>query len=521
VSARRPKARLAAAVLLPAALILPATPAHAATATAAVPAAGASTLHTRPADADAALNAFIRVFWDPKKKYFFTNSDRRIHPEHAYGPENGRYTDFWWEAQLWELVMDAYQRTRRPEYRRMIDDVYAGFVACYPDFENDFNDDIGWWAMAATRAYEITGNRAYLDRAKTLFDRIWAYHDDTFGGGIWWKNTERNQKNVATNAPAVVTAVRLYTATRDPAYLARAKGLYDWIDTRLQEDGHVYDHFDADGTLVKWDFTYNFGNYISAATALYEVTGERSYLDDAIRAADWATTYLTNGGTLMNEGVNDGGGFKTLLIRGLHRLVTRHGQRQYLGFLQHNVNMAWGHRRRSDNLVGPNWSAPTPTGHLQSLTASAAVAALQLVPPDGSTGVQPENGVYEAENAITTDVGAESSHPGYTGRGYLAGWSSANQYVTFHVNVAANRRYDLVLRYSGGAGDAGRRITVNDRVVAANHTFPGTGDWGNWSTTTLRDVRLKRGHNTIRVDIDPGSGNGNWLNFDQLRLAVR
>lgn len=521
----RPSARLAAAVLLPAALILPQTPAYATAATAAVAAAGASTAYTRPADADAALAAFLRTFWDPKKKYFFANSDHKVHDGREYGPEKGLYTDFWWEAQLWETVMDAYGRTGRAELRKMIDDVYDGFIDWKPDFENDFNDDIGWWALASVRAYEITKNKRYLDTAKKLFGRMWEHHDDTYGGGIWWRTTEKDQKNVATNAPAVITAARLYSITRDSAYLTRAQRIYDWLKDRLENSGQVYDHIqdEGEGTVVKWGFTYNFGTYMGAATALYEATGKNVYLGDAKRVADWATTYLTNGGTLIYEGNegrdDDSGGFKAILIRSLHRLVDKHGQKQYLKFLQQNVNQAWNHRRTSDDLMGSNWSAPTGSGHLQSLTAAAAVSALQIVPPDGTTGVQAENGVYEAENAVTSGkLGAESTQPDYTGRGYLAGWSSAEQYVTFHVNVAAAGRYELRLRYSGAAGDASRRFTVNGDVVAKNFTFPGTDGWGDWKTTTLRDVTLKRGYNSIRVDLDPGSGNGNFLNFDQLRL---
>ena len=146
----------AASVLLSAALVQPVQPAHA----------------TVPADADAAMSAFIATFWDPAKKYFYANSDRRIHPEHAHGPEDGLYTDFWWEAQLWELVMDAYERTGSAAHRKMIDDVYAGFVAYYPTFENNFNDDLGWWALATARAYEITDDAKYLNRSRSLFDRI-------------------------------------------------------------------------------------------------------------------------------------------------------------------------------------------------------------------------------------------------------------------------------------------------------------------------------------------------------------
>ncbi|TDE41270.1 carbohydrate-binding protein [Nonomuraea mesophila] len=470
---------------------------------------------TVPEDADAAMSAFVDAFWDPEKKYFYTNSDHRVH-EHAHGPENGLYTDFWWEAQLWELVMDAYERTRSQKYRQLLDDVYAGFVACYPDFANDFNDDLGWWALASARAYELTGDETYLNRSKQLFERIWAERDDTHGGGIWWRRSVRDQKNVATNAPAAITATKLHAATGDDAYLSRARDLFAWVKENLQEDGHVYDHFEADGTLVKWDFTYNFGTYIGAAAALHEATGTASYLADARAAADWATANLTNGGTLLHEGVNDGGGFKALLIRYLNVLVTRHGQMKYLPFLQRNATQAWQHRRPSDDLMGPDWSAPAPETFLQSLTAAAPVSMLQIVEPDGNGGIQPENGVYEAENARSEGIGGESSRPGFTGRGYLAGWNTAGQALTVHVNVGRAGPHQLRFRYAAGAGDAGRRILVNG-AQAADLSFPATDGWGDWGTAVLDGVRLERGHNTIRMEL----GAGNYLNLDAMTLGDR
>ncbi|MET8005548.1 glycoside hydrolase family 76 protein [Nonomuraea glycinis] len=492
----------AASVLLSAALVQPVQPAHA----------------TVPADADAAMSAFIATFWDPAKKYFYANSDRRIHPEHAHGPEDGLYTDFWWEAQLWELVMDAYERTGSAAHRKMIDDVYAGFVAYYPTFENNFNDDLGWWALATARAYEITDDATYLNRSRSLFDRIWAEQDSTFGGGIWWRRNVRDQKNVATNAPAVITATKLYAATGDASYLTRAQSLFAWIKANLQESGHVYDHLEGSGsgTLVKWDFSYNFGTYISAAAALHKATGTASYLADARGAADWATTYLTNGGTMMHEGVDDGGGFKARLVRALNTLVTDHGQRQYLPFLQRNATQAWRHRRTSDNLVGPDWSAPAPSTYLQSLTAAAAVSTLQIVQPDGNTGLQPEDGVYEAENARPAAIDSESSQAGFSGRGYLAGWNTSGQTLTFHVNVASAGTHELRFRYAAGAGDATRRILVNGTQVAADQPFPSTSGWGAWNTAALKGVTLARGYNTIRLEM--GS---NFLNLDRLDLSGR
>ncbi|MEK3983190.1 glycoside hydrolase family 76 protein [Paenibacillus sp. FSL K6-3166] len=187
------------------------------------------------ANADTAMNSFVNTFYDASAKYFYTNSDHLIHSEHASGPNGGLYTDFWWEAQLWETVMDAYERTGSSTYRTMIDDIYTGFNTKYPDMMlNDFNDDLGWWALACMRAYEITGTAEYRNRASFLFDQIWSDWDSTYGGGIWWKRDGTSpQKNMATNAPMIMTAIKLKTATGNADYLSKAQTMYTWIKSRL------------------------------------------------------------------------------------------------------------------------------------------------------------------------------------------------------------------------------------------------------------------------------------------------
>lgn len=298
----------------------------------------------------------------------------------------------------------------------MIDDVYDGFVQYYPHFSNDFNDDHGWWALGSARAYELIGDTRYKNRAVDLFARMWTHWDNTYGGGIWWKNDgSHSQKNVATNAPAAITAVKLYNITGDSTYLDKAEQLYNWVTNRLVDsDGHVYDHIEGsgNGTLVKWDFTYNFGTYIGAALELYQATGQTSYLNDAVSVADWAVNNLDLNETLLREGVNDSGGFKMIFARHLNRLVEEEGQTQYLDFLQNNATQAWNHRR-SDNLIGPDWSAPAPSGFIQSLTAASGAAILQFVDPNGYSGIIEGDGEYEGENAVKNSLTTESTQSGY------------------------------------------------------------------------------------------------------------
>jgi predicted alpha-1,6-mannanase (GH76 family) len=334
--------------------------------------------------ADESFAALLAQFYDPGKKYFFTYSDHVIHDEHAHGPEAGLYTDYWWEAQLWETVMDRYQRTHDAQSRQLIDDVYDGFTAAYPDFrDNDWNDDIGWWARGSIRAYELTGETRFLDSAKEKFAYIAQYEDTQYGGGLWWKNVDvgdgtKNEKNIATNGTFVQTAVKLYDATGDTAYLDTAKRIFGWLEATFDtRQGHLFDHISGGGELADWPWTYNFGGYASAGLQLKLATGDDHYLQVATRAADWALANLPgDDGVLPDEGRDDTGGFKAVFTRALRDLVDQGGQTQYEQALTMNAAAAAAHRNGA-GLGGGDWAVTPADGPVQSLTASASVAVIQ------------------------------------------------------------------------------------------------------------------------------------------------
>ncbi|MFC3746411.1 glycoside hydrolase family 76 protein [Paenibacillus sp. GCM10012306] len=471
------------------------------------------------ANADAAMNSFINTFYDPVAKYFYTNSDHQIHPEHAHGPDGGLYTDFWWEAQLWETVMDAYERTGSSTYRAMIDDIYAGFNAKYPGMmTNKFNDDLGWWALASMRAYELTGTAEYRNRASFLFDQIWGDWDSTYGGGIWWKRDGTSpQKNMATNAPMVMTAIKLKNATGNNDYLTKAQSIYSWIQSRLVSGSKINDHVEGSGsgTVVDWDFTYNYGTYLGAALALNQATGNASYLTDANTAAAYVIDKMTLSNTLMYEGENDSPGFRMVFARNLNQLRKATGNAAYLNFLQQNATQAFNHRRASDGIIDSDWTAPARSGYIQSIAAAAGASILQLVPPDNYTGPIAGNGTYEAENARRYGINNESSQPGFSGRGYTAGWNTDNTKIVFHVNQNSAGTQTISFRYAAGAGDAGRYVKVNGTVVRSNLIFNGTSSWSAWNTVTL-NVPLNAGYNSIELGIDSTKGNSNYLNLDKM-----
>ncbi|BDZ50292.1 hypothetical protein GCM10025867_25330 [Frondihabitans sucicola] len=474
-----------------------------------------------PRQADTSYNSFIKQYWDPQAQYFYTYSDHKIHPEHAFGPQGGLYSDYWWEAQNWQMVMDKYERSHDPASRKMIDAVFDGWQKAYPDFrKNDFNDDMGWWAQGSIRAYQLTGEKRFLTEAETIFGYISQFEDTTYGGGIWWQNInvgngDLNQKNVATNGPAIATAVNLYKATGDKKYLDTAKRLFAWLDKTFNVNGHLGDDILGTNTLRNFDFTYNQGDFADAATQLYVVTHDSTYLKKARQAVDWSAANLTESGTYLDEGNNDTGAFKAILTRSIRNLIDDAHQRQYERLLTLNGSQAANHLDAS-GIAGTDWQSPAPsitTTPQQSVAAAGSVAIQEQARPDYRSSAVTGTGVYEAENAGRVGVANSSTLPGYTGRGYVSGWGEASS-VTFPTNVARPGLHRLAIRYAAPAGSATRQLVVNGKPAATLTLPKSTG----WRTTSVW-VKLPYGSNAVELLLSAASGGAGDVDLDSVTLA--
>ena len=153
---------------------------------------------------------------------------------------------------------------------------------------NDFYDDMEWLALAWLRAYNATGEEKYKEAALLLWEDIKTGWNEEQGGGIAWRKPQLDYKNTPANAPAVILAARLYKQFGKAEDLAWAKKIYDWQKANLvdPDTGFVWDgkNREGDGKIDKsWEFSYCQGVYIGAGVALYQVTGDKSYLADAAR----------------------------------------------------------------------------------------------------------------------------------------------------------------------------------------------------------------------------------------------
>lgn len=103
---------------------------------------------------------------------------------------------------------------------------------CGNGTQNVGQDDAGWSALMFLNYYWVLGDPQALTDAEGLFDHAYArWHDDQMGGGLWY-NDQRRFKSTYETA-LVLAAVRIYEITKDRSYLDQALAVYDWAEAKL------------------------------------------------------------------------------------------------------------------------------------------------------------------------------------------------------------------------------------------------------------------------------------------------
>jgi predicted alpha-1,6-mannanase (GH76 family) len=467
--------------------------------------------------ADEGLQTFLLRFWAQGLDYLRQDSPGEALP-----------TGYWTFAQGLDTLLDGVERTGGARYAGLIETFYAaqdrrGWIV-------DYYDDESWMCVALIRAYDLTGKAKYLERARTLYADIQTGWDQsccgTRPGGIWW-NKPHTQKATASNGGPVIGGARLYQRLHDSALLAFARKVYlFWFQNMVDPVSYqVADHLQPDGSIVRWGFTYNEGLMIGAATELYLATGEARYLQDANHIAGFLLSNrlaTTSYGKVLDDGTNQSCGgdcqeFKGPAYRYLMGLYQVTKNRSYLNVLKSCDDAIWNLARNpAEKLYSVSWAGPSMTSFSEP-QVTAAVMALNLFAED--SGPYPGSGSprsrYEAEDATITGVGLEAVHAGYSGWGYVAGFSGNGQRVDFQVHLPGAGRYALVFGYAGGAGNGSRRISIDGVILSANLLFPGTGSWTSYKTVSL-PAQLSGSTKTISVVHDSSAGSSNFLNLDYL-----
>jgi uncharacterized protein YyaL (SSP411 family) len=235
----------------------------------------------------------------------------------------------------------------------------AGYQAYPVRFEkvDRYYDDNGLVGIDYVDAYENTGNKVYLERAKSAFAFIISGWSDDLGGGVSWLEGVRDQKPACSNGMATLVALKLYKATKDKYYLDWGRKFYNWMKCLRDENGiYANDIKTADSSVNKVYYTYNSGSMLIASTLLYEFTKDKSYLAEAKAIAE--ASYVHFG--IAKEGdrvsILDLPWFVTVLFRGYEALYRIDGNPKYVLTIKKNIDFAFKNSRDKYGLFYNNWN---------------------------------------------------------------------------------------------------------------------------------------------------------------------
>ncbi|MBR5776127.1 MAG: AGE family epimerase/isomerase [Bacteroidaceae bacterium] len=360
--------------------------------------------------ADGMTNALIKRFWGAefpgyKKRYYFN-----------YGSDLSNMTTehYWPQAHAMDVIVDAYMRTGDKKYL----DMYPLWWKGAPKFNfagrkedawwNPFVDDMEWMVLAQIRMYESTSEKKYLKKAMQMYnDWIWPQwgpeDEAPWYGGITWKTDVEKSKNACSNGPAAIIAARLYNfydvagmKGKKPReeYLKEAKKIYHWLKSNLlQPSGAVADNMARNGEINrKWIFTYNQGTFLGAAHELYKITGDKQYLADAVKAAEYVMDHMSgNRGVLGNATEGDGGLFHGIFFRYFVKLINDETldmdtRRKFHAYLTHLATVMAEHGVNKNTMLygGRWWKAPAdnaPVGLTPHVTGCMLMEAMCVLKP--------------------------------------------------------------------------------------------------------------------------------------------
>jgi hypothetical protein len=137
------------------------------------------------------------------------------------------------------------------------------------------------------------------------------------------------------------------------------------------------------------------------------------------------------------------------------------------------------------------------------ITSQNSSGAYQLLITGAAGPTTSYQQTYEAENATIvnaqTEASSSASNGYYVGNINGTGDERSDSFVDFLVNVPTAGSYTLAVRYANGGTATSTQGLAYDSGGWSTVSYPPTGSWTTFATTTAGTLTLKAGSNVIRL----------------------
>lgn len=245
-----------------------------------------------------------------------------------------------------------------------------------PPLDSDqptYYDDNAWVGLDYLQEYDLIHQQPDLARAEGVFHFVVSGWDTrttvACPGGVFWEDVAGSPRNTVSNAPNAEAGLQIYQATHDPYYLTWATRMYDWVrGCLMNSNGMYYDHLGDNGSVNTALWSYNQGTMIGAGTLLYQITGDRTYLQQAEQTAAASVSYYSSGGNLYHQPDV----FNAIFFRNLLPLAKIDRDPSYARLAASYADTAWLQDRQSNGL----FTDPDPTGGESLVNQTAPMAEI-------------------------------------------------------------------------------------------------------------------------------------------------
>jgi hypothetical protein len=130
-------------------------------------------------------------------------------------------------------------------------------------------------------------------------------------------------------------------------------------------------------------------------------------------------------------------------------------------------------------------------------------------------------GRVQAENYVAMN-GFQEENCEDTGGGINLGYADFGDYAEYKLRIIEAKDYEVNFRVASQSSQGRVKlllVTQEGETELGNYTFPSTGGWQTWTTSTHK-ITLPAGDHRLKLVVNSGNFNLNWFSFRDVILAA-